>query len=147
LRKDQRDDASGPGGRDLCAEVRMELVGLTPAQASLRITFSAPDSSCLKPRKPWVEAPVEQDAANNYQQVSCVRGLCSVRWGQERTVVDAILDRRTGTLLSVAQEDVRVLKERTGCDSELEHCSPEAPLLLRRRFSMKLREAALWQEP
>jgi hypothetical protein len=142
LRKDRRRDASGPGGRDACIQVRMGLVEMTPTRVSLRTSLSAPQSPCLKPLKPWVEEPVESGGApNNYQQVSCVGGICSVRWGQDRTVVDAVLDRRTGILISAGLEVVRVRKERTGCDTELEHCSPESPLLSRRRFNMKLREA------
>jgi hypothetical protein len=60
--------------------------------------------------------------------------------------VDAVLDRKTGALLSAQMEDVRVLEERTGCDGGLEHCSPQAPLFSRRLFSMKLREAPLSQQ-
>ena len=54
------------------------------------------------------------------------------RGALEQTVVDAVLDRKTGAFLSAGLEDVRVLKERTGCDGELEHCSPQMPLLARR---------------
>ena len=141
LRKGRRSGVSGPGGRDLCSEVRMGLVDLTPTRVSLRSSLSAPEAACLKPRKPWMEAPVESGgASNNYQSVSCAGGICSVRWGQARTVVDAVLDRKTGAFISAGLEDVRALKERTGCDKELEHCSPESSSFSRRRFNMKLRE-------
>jgi hypothetical protein len=147
LRVDRGKDASGPGGRELCAELRLGLVDLTPTRVSLRTSLSAPDSPCLKPPQPWVEAPVEPDGPpNNYQQVTCSSGICGVRWGHERTEVDAVLDRKTGALLCAELEDVRVLKERTGCDGGLEHCSPESQLLSRRRFNMKLRETGPWRE-
>jgi hypothetical protein len=147
LRKDRRSATPGPGVREVCSEVRMGLVDLTPTRVSLRTSLSAPDSPCLVARKPWAEAPIESDGQpNNYQQVSCSVRTCSVSWGHERTVVDAVLDRKTGALLSAELEDVREFKERTGCDGDLEHCSPEASQSSRRRFKMKLHETPPWQE-
>lgn len=139
-----RPRAPGPAGRETCSEVRMGLKDLTPTAAAFRVSLTAPDSPCLEPRQPWLEASVGPGGPpNNYRAVACSGRICSVRWGQERTVVDAVLDRRTGALVSAELEGVRLLKERTGCDAALEHCSPESAASSRRRFILKLRPPAL----
>ncbi|MBI5243594.1 MAG: hypothetical protein HY922_07905 [Elusimicrobia bacterium] len=141
LRRRRRGEAPGPG-RELCSEVRMGLTALTPTRVTFRVSLAPPDAPCLAPRQAWEEPAADSGGPpNNYESVFCAGGVCGVRWGQARTIVDAVLDRGTGALVSAELEDVRSLKERTRCDAALEHCSPESSALSRRRFSLKLRQA------
>jgi hypothetical protein len=141
LRRSRRAAASGSGGRESCGEVRMGLTDLTPSQAFLRTSWAAPEAGCLPSRQTWLDAPVERGGPpNNYRSVTCSGRICSVRWGQERTVVDAVLDRGTGAVVRAELEDVRTLKERGGCDTELAHCAPASRVVSRRRFSLRLRQ-------
>jgi len=132
---------TGARWRETCTQVRMELTSLTPTQAGLKVAFLPPESECLAFQKPWMGTPLESAGPpNNYQQVAKAGGLYRASWGQERVVVSAVLDRKTGTVVSAEMEDTRVLKERTRCDGALEHCSPETPVLNQRSFSLRLRE-------
>jgi hypothetical protein len=138
-RKTSWTDESVPVGQD-CSRVTVELTGLTPSKAVVKTTFSPPASPCLVFKKPWMEAPFDADGqANNYQEVAVTGGRRKVAWGAQQIVVTATLERATGKLLAAELDHTRTLKERTACDVELDHCSPETPVLLRRTLKLSLR--------
>jgi hypothetical protein len=123
-----------------CLTVKLALMGLSPSKAVLRATFSPPDEACRPPRKPWMEKPVDPDGApNDVWQVSRAGATYRVLWGVETLVVDATLDPKTGVLLAADLDDMRVVKERSGCDASLDRCSPETDAVLRRTLRIKAR--------
>lgn len=131
---------SATGSGSGCGRLTTQLAGLSLNKAVVRVSYLAPETACLKMRMPWMETPLEPGAAaNNVQQVVRAGRGSRVQWGRQQYVIDAVLDRKTGLILSAQLEDVRLLMERSGCSLELEHCSPASPAKLRRILKLTLK--------
>lgn len=131
---------SATGSGSTCGRLTTQLVDLSLNKAVVKVSYLAPETACLKMKKPWMEAAQGAGAApNNIQQVMRIGRSHRVQWGRQQYIIDAVLDRKTGLILSAQLEDIRLVMERTGCDDQLEHCSPASPANLRRILKLKIR--------
>ena len=89
---------------------------------------------------PWMEPSVKPDSRNNFQQITKVGdGTYNVIWGHEQFIIDSVLNRMSGKILTATMDNTLTLQMKLDCDERLENCQNEFPFVIQRDETLRLR--------
>lgn len=128
--------AAVPLGRDLIL-LTTTLKRVDATQAEFQSSYQPPAGTGLPPYRPWMSAPVCGTAPNNFQTVEKQGPGFLALWGCESFVIDTIVDRLDGRIVSATMVNPLSLQGKFCQDAALTACSPIPDVHIERHVEIK----------